>query len=354
MGIGLPGNILAKKVAIRYVLASCNYLTGLLLYLASNLHHLAMMHFLDTNIYRNLVREVDISDIQTLAERIRKAESEQDITTGIPIVVAMELIRHLDPTDPNCQECFKALCLLFDHTKNFDAQRNTFHGTFFPPLNVILPKYFFDENGPFLEIYKVIISLTRDLTDHHDIGNIERFQQQINTVGEQLLFEKQEIYDNMTQYLREQNNGTLDWAFFAKNKKEREALFRSLRKGTAINDIAEGFMQRAFSIAEKKYERNDENWGKFLDFYEHYYPAIAMSSLLITQIGHGTTALSDITDHRWNTVSDISMMFGALYNADIKEIVFITEEKKMHEFFALNSMDKHIDNLQGFKARLGI
>lgn len=313
-----------------------------------------MMHFLDTNIYRNLVRGINVSEVHMLAEKIRRAENDQNISAGIPIVVAMELISHLDPNDPHCEECFKALCLLFDHTKNFDAERNSFHGTFFPPLNVILPKYFFDENGPFLEVYKVIISLTRNLTEHYRIQNIERFQKEITAVSEQLLFEKQEIYDNIAKYLKGLNNGTLDWTFFANNKKERDKWFREIHNGNSIRDIAEGFMQRAFSIADRHYERTDTTWNQFVGFYEKYYPAIAMSSLLIIQVGHGTSALSNIKDHRWNTVSDISMMFGALYNADIKEIVFVTEEKKMHEFFKQNSMDKHISNLAGFKEKLGL
>ena len=313
-----------------------------------------MLHFLDTNIYRNLVRGIDISEVQSLADTIRKAEEKQNITTGIPIVVAMELIRHLDSNDPHCEECFKALCLLFDHSKNFDVERNTYHGTFFPPLNVILPKYFFDENGPYLEIYKIIISLTKNITAQHDITNIIKYKKEIATVSEQLLFEKQEIYNNMAEFLRGLNGGKLDWAFFAKNKKEREDWFKRLHNGFAINDIAEGFMQRAFTITGRKYVRTDATWQQFVSFYDHYYPAIAMSSLLIIQIGHGTIALSNIADHRWNTVSDISMMFGALYNADIKDILFITEEKKMHEFFALNNMKQYIDNLAGFKNRLGI
>lgn len=64
------------------------------------------------------------------------------------------------------------------------------HGAFFPPLNVILPKFFFNENGPFLEAYKVIIALTKDLTENHDIKNIKKNQEKIKLVREQVLFEK--------------------------------------------------------------------------------------------------------------------------------------------------------------------
>jgi hypothetical protein len=80
-----------------------------------------MKYFLDTNIYRNLVRDISLNDIESLVNKIQKSEIDLGVTSGLPIVVAMELIKHLDETDPHCEECFKALCLAFDHSKKYNA-----------------------------------------------------------------------------------------------------------------------------------------------------------------------------------------------------------------------------------------
>lgn len=313
-----------------------------------------MKYFLDTNIYRNLVRNISLNDISSLTKKIKKAEQELCVTSGLPIVVAMELIKHLDKADPNCEECFKSLCLVFDHSKKYDAEKQSFYGDFFPPLNVILPKFFFDDNGPFIEAYEVIIALTKDLTENHDINNIEKYQEKITTVKEQVLFEKKEIYNNLTAYLKELNNGELDWEYFKKNKVERNKWFREMATGNAFAFLAEGFMMRAFGITNRKYERTSDNFEQFRIFHDEFYPAIAMSSLILEQVGHGTLAISNINDCRWNTIMDISMMFGAIFNSKRDNIIFVTEEKKMHEFFKLNGMEKQIIKLNEYKTIFSI
>jgi hypothetical protein len=313
-----------------------------------------MKYFLDTNIYRNLVHELPLNEVKALAEKIQKRESDLGLKSGFPIVVAMELIKHLEETDPELEECFKALCLSFDHSKKYNAEKDTFHGAFFPPLNVILPKYFFNEDGPFLDAYKVIIALTKDLTENHDLKNIYKYQEKIKVVRDQVNFEKKELFDNVEKHLKELNGGELDWQYFLKNKTQKEKWFKEMRSGKSFAFLAEGFMMRAYGLTNREYARTKENFKQFYDFHNEFYPAIAMSSLILEQIGHGTPAISKITDHRWNTVLDISMMFGAIFNAKRDNIIFVTEEKKMHEFFKINNMQDQIIKLNEFKKRFSL
>ena len=105
---------------------------------------------------------------------------------------------------------------------------------------------------------------------------------------------------------------------------------------------------------EKKYERTDENFAKFYQFYNEFFPAIAMTSIILEQIGHGTPAISNVSDHRWNTVLDISMMFGAIFHSKRDNIIFVTEENKMHSFFKMNNMENQILKLHEFKKRFSL
>ncbi|MBP1221861.1 hypothetical protein [Flavobacterium sp. 1355] len=313
-----------------------------------------MQYFLDTNIYRNLVRNLSIQEVLELAINIKSEEKKGNDSAGFPITVAMELISHLINGDPHFEECFKALILLFEHTKNYNAEKDIYHGTFFPPLNVVLPKYFFNEDGPFLEIYLLVIKLTNDLVQNQDENNAGHFTTQIQAIKEQILFEKKEIFENLVQYIISINNGKLDWEYFKKNKVARDKWFLDMKTGKAFTFLAEGFMMRAYSLVGIAFERTDKNFESFKKFHEIFFPAIAMVSIILIQVGHGTKAIADINDHRWNTVTDISMMFGALFNSDIKEKIFVTEEKKMHELFDLNNMSNRIIKLQEFKNRFRI
>ncbi|MCF6132856.1 hypothetical protein [Flavobacterium wongokense] len=295
-----------------------------------------------------------MNEVNSLAKKIQKEESNLGVTSGFPIVVAMELIKHLEQTDPEREECFRALCLLFDHSKKYDAQMDMFHGAFFPPLNVILPKYFFNEDGPFLNAYKTIIILTKELTDNHDFKNIYKHQAEIKVVKDQVNFEKKELFDNVVEHLKELNEGVLDWEYFTKNKTQKDKWFREMRSGKTFAFLAEGFMMRAYGIVGKDYKRTEENFKQFFNFHNEFFPAIAMTSLILEQLGHGTLAISSISDRRWNTVLDISMMFGAIFNSKRDNIIFVTEEKKMHEFFKINNMQDQIIKLEEFKKRFSI
>lgn len=54
-----------------------------------------MEFILDTNVYRNLSRDLNPSDIFSIAEKLKQAEKEIGSSSALSIVVAMELIEHL-------------------------------------------------------------------------------------------------------------------------------------------------------------------------------------------------------------------------------------------------------------------
>ncbi len=311
-----------------------------------------MEYLADTNIYRGLVRGLSLEEVKLLAFKIRRKEAEKGHKAGFPIVVAMELIRHLKLGDPHFDECFKALCLLFDHSKNYIASENKYSGTLYPPMNVVLPKFFFNANGEYFKLYSTIIRLTHDITENYNIKNVDKFQEQIRIIGEQVLFEKKEIKDNYENFLKSINDDVLDWEYFKNNKPDRKEWFKNLHSGKMTFLVAEGFMQRAYSIMKIKYERNEENFKLLADFYDKFYPAIAMNELLLKEIGNGTLSLENLEDKKWNTINDISIMFGILFFPDVEHKLLLTEDKNIIKYFKENGMGNKILSLEDFKTLL--
>jgi coproporphyrinogen III oxidase-like Fe-S oxidoreductase len=113
-------------------------------------------------------------------------------------------------------------------------------------------------------------------------------------------------------------------------------------------------MLRAYGLTGRVYKRTNENFDQFYEFHNQFFPAIAMSSLILEQVGHGTSSISNISDYRWNTIMDISMMFGAIFNSKRDNIIFVTEEKKIHEFFKMNGMEKQVIKLDQFKTSFSL
>ncbi len=309
--------------------------------------------FLDTNVYRNLVRGLSFFEIERLANKIKEREDELGHSAGFPIVVAMELISHLIPSDPHLVECYKALYLLFNHSKKYNPVNDTLSGKFYPPQDVVLPKFFFNQDGPHLKTFKLIIPLAKSIVENCNLQNVNKFQPEILATKEYIKSEKEYLQENLATYLKVLNGGTLDWEYFKKNKTARRKWFKNMETGESFVQLAEGFMERTFSISNKDFIKNQANWDKLREFHNHFFPALAMTSLLLEPIGHGV-ALNNIKDPRWNTVQDISIMFGALFESDLKDKVFVSEEKKMHQFFKLNKMQDKIMNLNDFKKILNL
>jgi hypothetical protein len=301
----------------------------------------------DTNIYRNLVRELSITDVKKLAEAINAKEIESDIKSGVSIVVAMELISHLQQNDLNFNECYKALCLLYHHSK-----KNT--GTFYPPIDIVLTSYFFNENTQYLRMYGQVLDLTVLLTDNYNVRNIDSYSKQIETIKKQLIYDKDEIRTNYGNYLKSLNEDVLDWEYFKKNKTHRREWFKTLQSGKTSFLFAEGLMIRAFSLTDRAYSRTEDNFEKLIDFINQFYPAILINELILEQLGHGNIFLGDIQDAKWNTINDMSIMFGMLLFSERDNKVLVTEDKAIRKCLNDNGMENKLMSLSEFELKMGI
>lgn len=108
-------------------------------------------------------------------------------------------------------------------------------------------------------------------------------------------------------------------------------------------------MLRTYMNFEKEFEKNDKNLKILNSFVDKYHPSLLMACILVEKIAHGTISLSNINDHRWNTVTDVSVLFGALHEGDEKTRILVSNEKKMHQFYNLIGCEDRIMNLDEFK-----
>lgn len=307
-----------------------------------------MEHILDTNIYRNLVKDQSFFEVERLAVKIRNNETNLSNSIGIPIVVAMELISRLVIGDRALVESFKALCVLFHASSESSTS-----GKYYPPLDVILPKYFFNDLGPSHKSYQLVIPIAKELTENYDLQNVFRLQDKVKVIKAQIEFEKNEIRENLGNYLKSINEGKLDWEIFKTAKLARRKLFADLSDGKAIFYVALGMMERGYWIVGKELEQNQENWDKLREFHNKFYPAFAMMSSILLPVAHGNS-LANPHDIKWNSIPDISLMVTAIYFSEVKGAILITEEVKMHEFYKANDMEDRIMNLKNFKNLVNI
>jgi hypothetical protein len=314
-----------------------------------------MKIILDTNIYLNLIRDKTSEEIEILQEKIIAAAKAKSIFITFPIIPAMELINHYNDTHPvKKDECRKGLNLLVNLST--EKTENNLHIKFTPPMDVILGSYLFGKEEDFLEMYAQAITLAQKLAGNYAITTEDRIDYAIEKVSEQLDFEKKMIRQNYESYLKSINEGNVDWTYFqGKGKKEiRRKFFAGLRKGELSFLVAQSILDRAYCNAKETYQKDEEFFRKVIQFMKDFCPVLVMNELLLNNIGNGVVAISDLMDERWNTVLDISLIFGSLFNPQNDDVILVTEDQNIIDSFNKCGFNGKAIELDDFLALLGV
>lgn len=310
---------------------------------------------LDTNIYRNLVLGLEMPAINNLINIIKRNCAQNNIDIPFPIVPAMELIAHFnDEHQMEREECKKALYLLVYLSSN-DADEH-FRGDFVPPLDAVLENCFFKKSNTHAVAYLNIVPIAHKLLNIIPLEEGNDKNQFVETAKSQVEYEKNEIRSNYENYLKLFNSGKAQWDYFRTRatKPQRKDYFEKLKNGYLSALVAQSFVNRAYGIANKRIIRRKGYFEKVLQTMQNFYPALVMNELLLENIGHGVAAIQDVADDRWNTVMDISLIFGALYNSTNTDKKLVTQEKNIIRSFQVCGFQDKIINLEQFKELVGI
>jgi hypothetical protein len=308
---------------------------------------------LDTNIYRNLARNQSDEQFHQLSETIKSKAKEQNIKIFFPINSAMELVSLYNDNNENERtECRKGLELLVDLSTTYSSTH--IHVDFVPPLNAILEHYFHGQENTQAKIYSNVITLAQML-----IGNVEPEPEEVmnghvETVKNEIELEKQEIRDNYEDYLKSINNGEADWEFFKDKKQLRRDYFERLKIGRLSFLVGQSFVDRAYNIVGHQIVKDEEYYNIVTKFMQEFCPALVMNERLLENVGHSVEAIKDVADGRWNTVIDISLIFGALFNRNNIDRRLVTEERNIHEAYNNCGFQAKVMTLNNLKELLQI
>lgn len=310
-----------------------------------------MQLILDTNIYRNLVKGLSDLEVLKLGNHIKIKCKEKNITIPFPIVSAMELISRLnDLIDNERIECLKALKLLVSINVRINKNNGRIGGLFIPPMDAVLGDFLFGDETDFINLYSPVIDLALKITGYSETKVDDDIKKDIDIVKQQLFFEKEQIKNNYEHYITSLSvDGKLDWRVLQKNKKLRKDFFLRLHRGDFDFLIAQSFLIRSFSNRGLVFEKNDNNLRILSGFMTKFLPVFKMNNKLLKEVGNGTIAMSDSRDPRWNTIPDISLIFGALYKCTEFNKIFVTEEKDIVRSFNEGGFPDNVIKLQAFK-----
>jgi len=64
--------------------------------------------------------------------------------------------------------------------------------------------------------------------------------------------------------------------------------------------------------------------------------------------------LSDVLDHRWNTLNDVQILFGMLYKSNSEDKIIVTEEGKIREACFRVGRSENVLNIDEYLDKLEI
>lgn len=295
-----------------------------------------MEFILDTNIIINLIKDKTDAEILKLANKILSVNYKKNYQIPFPIPVAMELISHLDDENISKRNTWQnALEFLVKITRlNLDEEIE-----FIPPYNTILGCYFFNKEEDFLNNYVNVIKFSKLLSMNKILNDIENENElKVNleltkAIRQSITNEKSEIKTNIESFLSVSNKGIIDWELFKKDNKKRDKLNSYLKSEKAKIEVARSYFIRAHQLNNLTYTIPKNETEILEKFNKDFSPAIQMMFFLFNQVAQGLITFNNIDDKKWNTLIDISIIFGFLFNPLKKDRIFVTEEKKIIEFF---------------------
>lgn len=288
-----------------------------------------MKFILDTNVYRRLALE-HRNNIVSEARKLKIAETNAKSNSVCSVVVAAELITHLIEGDNEKADCYYALCFLSEHTLWYDAQKKVLFRDCAYPLNNILTKFFGNKNSQELPFYDSILKLMEVLVDKAAIENCLKYQGEIKQVKEYLYNFRNEFRLNVEAYLREINNGELDWKMFynPKNTKIGALHRKHIKNGNYFLQLAISLMKRGYK--DLGYDTDKLNIERFENFIKKFKPAIIYNLKILNSVGN-SEQMEAAEDYRWNDLMDMQLLFQACEKVNDK-CTIVTEDDKFRNW----------------------
>ncbi|MRG49022.1 hypothetical protein GFS24_28190 [Chitinophaga sp. SYP-B3965] len=261
----------------------------------------------------------------------------------------MELMRHLDKTDPFFNDCYKALALQYHHTQK-DPSRPNNTISFIPPQDEILSHFFFGTASPLYNHFLEVIATLERIVKYLDEDNVDLELNNLNAISDQILHEKTGIKDNFEEFIKSYTGGVANWSHFKKDKKVKPELLKDKKSGRLLSLFALAMLNRAHTTHELPFdvEKIDAKFEKPLEeFHSYFQPLLILVQTLFTKILDGVVAMADVKNPKWNTYNDIQILAAACYatyrdrNKDVK-VVLVTDDNGIHTACKGTNMENNV------------
>ena len=164
----------------------------------------------DTNAYRDLVSNIEYDEIDKKIKKIRSKEKRKGIESLISPIVAKELLAHVThESNPNYNECFKAIKALYLHSGNKNSYR------LLASPEMLIAKTFFNQTIPSkIETNKALIQMVYYFSKNPSDLEIKKLQRNLNFNKEHVIETENNFASTMWQMIKQIDPEASNWKIY--------------------------------------------------------------------------------------------------------------------------------------------
>ncbi len=192
----------------------------------------------DTNAYRYLVTNRNISEIEAIITKLKSKEKKNNIETLLSPIVGKELLAHVaDKNDPSYEKCFKAAKAMYLHC----SEKDKYNMMASPEL--LVSKAFFGKEIPSkIETNKAIGQILFHLATNYKPSTLRHLQRNLNLIRDHVLDAENNFAIQMKSFVNSVDPSATGWRIFEHDEIGRKRVLKHIRSHQTSLEIALGFL----------------------------------------------------------------------------------------------------------------
>ncbi len=314
-----------------------------------------MQYLLDTNVYRNLVKQKDFYEFQNEIKNLKSLSKNTKVKFLFSSSVCIELLNHLSLSDNYKDECFKALSYKVRLCSNLINGR--LKGTIVPEFNELLSLYFFKKSSTYFNLNNNLLTLSCEISLVNDVKNILQHQDEIGQIINFKKTELQNILQNIENHYLKDFSETKDWSIFKNNvtlKNDfksliKEKVFHKLFSLSLIKMTFDKDLESKFDLSIDEFLKFNSDFCLSLDFF---IENIWRKFIDIEKIEYFSNPESD-PKKRWNSFYDTQIIMACEFeNCKGRLTKLVTTEKKILLHFKKHKSEEWCISYEDFKKEI--
>ncbi|WP_263785309.1 hypothetical protein [Salinibacter grassmerensis] len=307
----------------------------------------------DSNVYRNLFRELDFEEARDLGTKLSKKQSEQGDTSYAQLYVVCELLSHLaDTSDPAFGDCRHAILGLWNHC----LQESKEMMRFIPDPELQFAKEFYGEiDDQYGALYNNVMYLCKEVNERGESDELTDIRGNLSEVSRAIeMSEANFVDDVLRQVVNHTDPNASNWQIFEDDEEAKSEILSFLNSEDSDVIIGISNALRFRDAAGVGEESPDEIRAKGKYLAENYKVPMKMYKEILKRIVETGCDLTKKNRANWLWDMQISFFLGPNNHVQGEHLVLVTDDGDILDAADEAGASNYVMELSHYRSSVGV